>query len=344
MLPVRFERSVVMRTRRRRLGLVTAFAASLATLAASLTVRAADIVLDAGAGCADSGELEFQVERALGQPLAQVSSARFLVHVQPVPAGFRAELEIAEDAAAAPRGFRTLAASTCDELTQQVALAIALALGEHAVEPARAEPSGAPPSPSSRETAASAEASSELEPDTASSGPALAASAWLIGDTGTLPAMAWGLGVGAGLGWPAFELRALGTLLPERKGSVDPGDPRSAGAEIGLLAGGVMACLPLALNHAALELSACAGGELGALSGSGTGVSTPYHQRTLWAAARFDAAARWMLPHTALAIEALLTAAAPLSRDEFVLRDIGSVHRPESVLGRAALGLCYFVD
>lgn len=347
MIRVRFTRSFARLARHRCLAATAAFAAMmLAAMGTPPSARAAEIVLDAAAGCADEGELVFQVERALGRPLAEVSSARFVVHVQAAQAGFRAELEVGADAAAQPRGFRTLGASTCDALTQQVALAIALALGEHAaepVEPAPAEPSGPPSSPTNEE-AAIAEATSEPEPDAETSGPELAASAWLIGDSGTLPAMAWGLGAGAGLGWPGLELRFLGTLLPERKGSVDPGDPRSPGAEIGLLAGGVLACLPLALNQSALELSACAGAELGALSGGGTGVSTPYHQRTLWAAARFDAAARWMLPHTAFALEALVTAAAPLSRDEFVLRDIGRVHRPESVLGRAALGLCLFID
>jgi hypothetical protein len=194
------------------------------------------------------------------------------------------------------------------------------------------------------EAASAPDAASELASDDEMLGPKLAVSAWLLGDTGTLPAMGWGLGVGARLGWPGFELRALGTLLPEREGTIDASDPSSPGVEIGLLAGGLLACLPLALNDAPLELSACAGGELGALSGSGTRVSTPYHQRTLWAAARFDVVGRWALPHTALAIEALITVAAPLSRDEFVLRNIGSVHRPESVLGRAGLGLCFFID
>jgi len=286
------------------------------------------------------------VERALGRPLAGVSGARFLVHVQPAKPGVRAELEILEDGAAAPRGFRSLAANTCDELTQQIALAIALALGEHTAEPAATPPVPArpPPVPALDEARSAAASGAESEPDAGGRGPGLAGSAWVIGDTGTLPSMGWGLGLGVELGWPGVELRALGTLLPEREGTIDASDPSAPGARIGLLAGGLLACLPLTRHLAALDLSGCAGGELGALSGDGTGVSTPYHQRTVWAAARIDVVARWALPQTALAIEGLVTAAAPLTRDEFVLKDIGSVHRPESVLGRAALGVRIFID
>jgi hypothetical protein len=307
---------------------------------------AAELELDAGAGCIDGDELGFQVERALGQPLAGVSDARFLVHVQPAKQGFRAELEISESPADAPRGFRSLAATTCEVLTQHVALAIALALGGHGAEPPEASspPAHPPPRPAMEEVPLAPPSGAESELEAGGRGPDLAGSAWLIGDTGTLPSMGWGVGLGVELGWPSFELRALGTLLPERAGTIDASAPSSPGARIGLLAGGLLACLPLELQQATLGLSACAGGELGALSGDGTGVSTSYHQRTLWAAARFDVVTRWTIPRTVLAIEALVTAAAPLTRDEFILKDIGSVHRPESVLGRAALGVRLFID
>lgn len=326
-------------------GLVLAFAAFVAAMAHPLELMAAELELDAGAGCIDGGELAFQVERALGQPLAGVSDARFLVHVQPAKPGFRAELEISESPGEAPRGFRSLAAATCEVLTQQVALAIALALGGHGAEPLETPSPPRPPArPALEEAPPAPPSDAESELDAGGRGPALAGSAWLIGDTGTLPSMGWGVGLGVELGWRSFELRALGTLLPERTGTIDASAPSSPGARIGLLAGGLLACLPLALQQATLGLSACAGGELGALSGEGTGVSTPFHQRTLWAAARFDVIARWAIPQTSLAIEALVTAAAPLTRDEFILRDIGSVHRPESVLGRAALGVRLFID
>lgn len=332
---------------------VAAVAASLVAMAHPLPARAAEIVLDAGGGCVERDDVTFQVERALGQPLSAVSDARFLVHERPAKVGVRAELEIRDAGGAVPRGSRSLAAETCEALTQQIALAIALALGEHGIDaetessppvrvPADPVPEDAPRPAADR--AAPEPAAASVEPEARGGGPALAGSVWILGDTGTLPALGWGIGAGFELDWSRFELRALGTRLPEREGHVDPSNPGSPGAEIGLWAGSVLACLPVARERAALDLSVCAGGELGALSGSGTRVSTPYHQRSLWAAARFDLVGRWAIAHSPLSIEALITAAAPLARDEFVLKDIGSIHRPESVLGRAALGVRFFID
>jgi hypothetical protein len=276
----------------------------LAAGAHPLRAAAAEIILDEPTPCIIRDDLEFQVERSLGHALEAAAGARFHVHVQAAAPGFRAELAISEDGTRAPRGVRSLSAKTCDELTQQVALAIALALGGHTAgdEPAGSPgPEASPPPSAPLEAAPAQPAGNSLELEAQHTGPALAGSAYVIGDTGTLPAMGWGLGLGFELGWPGFELRALGTLLPEREGNLDAGDARSPGAKIGLWAGGVLACLPIALHESALELSACAGGELGALSGSGTRVSTPHHQRTMWAAARVDVVARWRVPQTAFA-------------------------------------------
>jgi len=326
--------------------------AQLAVLFAAIghapRATAAEIALDGPAACVARDELTFQVERAIGRSLEQAPADRFVVHVQEAKAGASAQIEITEAEASEGRGSRWLSAKTCDELTQQVALAIALALGLHA--DGEAEVPAAPAAAPREDGAALEEAapSAEVAPSARataepSRGPELTGSAWLLGDTGTLPAMGWGLGLGVELGWPSVALRALGTLLPEREGNLD-GDAGSPGVEIGLWAGSLLACLPVAREPAPIALSICAGGELGELSGNGTRVTVPYQQRTLWAAARVDVFARWRLEKTPLAIEGLVTVAAPLRRDDFVLQDIGSVHRPESVLGRAGVGLSLFLD
>jgi hypothetical protein len=114
------------------------------------------------------------------------------------------------------------------KLMQQVALAIALALGGRAgIEPPEApRPLPNPLPATASEAPPAAEASNRAsEPDASAVGPALAGSIWLIGDTGTLPSMGWGLSAGFELGWPGFELLALGTLLPEREGRLDASDP-----------------------------------------------------------------------------------------------------------------------
>jgi hypothetical protein len=132
-------------------------------------LAAAEITLAEPAACVSHDDLEFQMERALGQPLEAAAAARFLVHVQAAQPGYRAELAISEDGARPTRGFRSLSAKTCDELTQQVALAIALALGaQTASEPAPSPPPSAPieeePTPGS----------ASVEPEARHTGPALA--------------------------------------------------------------------------------------------------------------------------------------------------------------------------
>jgi hypothetical protein len=150
--------------------------------------------------------------------------------------------------------------------------------------------------------------------------------------------------MGLGVSWPGVTLRAIGTLLPEREATLTVSDSSPPGASIGLWAGSALACVPMAVDSTALGLAACGGWEVGELAGSGTHVSVPYHQRRLWSAARFDLMGRWALPDTALAIELLVTAAAPFTRDDFVVKDIGSVHRPANVVGRLGLGLSLSTD
>lgn len=162
---------------------------------------------------------------------------------------------------------------------------------------------------------------------------------WALADSGSLPQTAWGVALGGGLRWPALELRVIGTLLPERRGAVEGAGPGTPGAEIGLFTVAALACTPLDARDAAIELGACLGWELGRMTATGTGVQQPHRETTTWSGPRLDLAARLALPAGALWLELLLSVAAPLGRDEFILRNIGSVYRPPSIVGRAGLGL-----
>lgn len=324
---------------------VACAAASLA-LAFCARARAAELTLQgpAPAGCDAVTDLPFRVERALGRPMEPAEGPHFVVSVEPARVGFGARLEVSDTA-----GQRTFTAPTCDELIDTVALAIALAIGA-LPDVAPLEPDGstpvvatpdpalapAPPAPGQRDAARPEELS---EP-----GPAFAGMAWVVADTGSLPAPGLGVAVGAELAWSALGLRAIGTLLPEREGNVDTLDPASPGGAMGLVTGSLLACTPVAVNLRAVALAACAGWELGQLSGRGTHVGMPHQKRTLWSAARLDLAARWSLPLGSLGVELLITAAAPLTRDEFILKDIDSVHRPASVVGRASVGLGWVME
>ena len=92
-------------------------------------------------------------------------------------------------------------------------------------------------------------------------------------------------------------------------------------------------------THTAEQAAAAVGGELGQLTGTGTRVPVPHERHRPWAAARLDLAARWPLPSLPLGLELMVTLAAPLLRDDFVLKDLGTVYHPPNVLGRAGLGL-----
>ena len=59
---------------------------------------------------------------------------------------------------------------------------------------------------------------------------------------------------------------------------------------------------------------------------------------------RVDLAGHWLLPDTPLALTVLATAAAPLTRDDFIIKDVGSVHRPANVVGRLGVGLMLELD
>jgi hypothetical protein len=304
---------------------------------------AAELALNEPAACITAEELSFRVERALGRPLADAEAMQLSVHLRAEPGGFGAQLEVVRTG---ERGERALHAPSCEKLSESLVLAIVVAIG--------AEEQPAPPVAQPSTLALAAEEATlpppaevapppSAEKPAAVVGPSIVGSAWMIGDTGTLPAPGIGAGVGVTLGWPRLQLRAVGTLLPEREGNLS-GSADSPGASIGLLAGSALACVPVGSLPSWVAGAACAGWELGQLSGSGTHVSTPYQQRALWSAARLDLAARWAWAPTAWSVELLLTAVAPFTRDEFILKDLGSVYRPASVLGRLGLGLGLALD
>lgn len=299
-------------------------------------------LIDPGA-CVTREELSFRVERAIGEPLDEAPPLGFRVHAQEKrPRAFRAELEITA-ATPAESGSRTLLGASCEELLDRVALAMALALGSGRDEaPRDPAPTAAAPAPVMEVVNApepDAPAPPAREKPDAGSPAHLVLRARLIGDTGTLPRAGFGVGAGAGLRWPSFELVALGTWLPRRDGVVEPSVPDSPGASVGLIAGSLLACVPIGANIEPVELGACAGWEIGRLAGVGTHVDEARHQASLWSAASVDLRAEWSPSQAPLGLALTLGAVAPLTRDDFIVKDIGSVYRPANVIGRASLGL-----
>jgi hypothetical protein len=303
---------------------------------------AAELALEEPCPCITRDELAFRVERLLGQPLAAVEAMQLSVRIGSTPAGFVAELGVTRPNLA-EQGVRSLNAAACDALSEALALAIVVAIGADAEAP---PPAATPPLPAAPrdEPAPLAVPVVAAESEVAGSGPSLAGVAWMVGDSGTLPVPGLGLGVGVSLVWPGVEVRAVGTWLPKREGTLDATDPSSPGTSIGLVAGSALGCVPVGVDRAIVDVAACVGWELGELSGTGTHVSVPYEQRRLWSAARLDVAARWPVPGTSVGLEVSVAGVVPFTRDDFILKDLGTVHRPASVVGRLGLGISLAVD
>lgn len=287
-------------------------------------------------------ELSFRVEKALASPLVAVPGPSFEVSVERQPSGLEGRVETSTLDNSRRPGLRRVHAASCEELIDTLALTLVLAIRARAGGEDGSLEAPSPVIPPAEAAAAEVldpAPVGSLESEPTGAAPRVSALGALVGDTGSLPAPGVGIALGLDVAWTGVELRALGLLLPSREGSIDANDPASPGADIHLVTGGALVCLPLSTNATSVVIAACAGGELGRLSGRGTHVDRPYSSATWWLAARADVAARWTLLVRALELELVITAAAPLSRDEFVLRDIGSVHQPANVVGRASLGL-----
>jgi hypothetical protein len=313
------------------------------------SASAAEVDWQAPAECPDVEELRFRVERTIGMPLSHAARLRFVARAAPSSGGYRAHVVIEGASGEARR--RELTAPDCSALADLVTVTLALALGVADDEPLdAAAPAPAPPDtpltaprPSveaallGRDRAALAPAS-EAPDDARAWRPGL--SLWVLGDSGSLPRPGAGVALGVQLESSQLELRALGTWVFEQRDTLGgPGD-ETPGAELGLATGALLACAsPFAASSAGLGAQGCAGWELGRLWGEGYGVQDPRSGAALWTAPRFDVGASWTFAGTGLRLGLLLTLAVPLARDDFVLGELGTVHRPPAGVGRVALGL-----
>jgi hypothetical protein len=246
---------------------------------------------------------------------------------------------------------RLLAAADCSRLIDTLAVAITLAIGASEAEGGDAEaavdatPVAVAHEPAPHERALKVPAGVENDargelPDSTRDALHPGIFLALVGDTGSLPEPAVGVSLGGGLGWRGVSLRASATLFFEQQVRVPSAVGGDVGAEVGLFFGSLLACADaLGGSGTAWSVPLCAGADVGQLSGVGVGAVRSRQGRILWAAPRVDAGLAWDVPQTQLRIGPLVEAAVPLNRDEFVLDEIGTVHRPGRVVGRVALNI-----
>jgi len=305
--------------------------------------------------CPDAAELRFSIERTIGMPLSHALPLHFEVEAERSAEGYVARMDVAGEAREAPRR-RVLVASDCSQLADLVAVTAAIALGANA-SAGDAETPGFARDEAPQSDIPSLPLRTEAPPPSAADRPGVdalerssapawspALSLWFLADAGSLERPGAGLALGAGLGHEKLSLRALATVLFEQRATLDAGGAPGAGADLGLAAAALSVCSAPFAPGSSWGVTGCAGWELGRLSGEGTGVLRPYAGAALWSAPRVDATLAWALGSTGLELGAMLTLAVPLVRDDFVLGGLGNVHRPASVVGRAALGINWTLE
>jgi hypothetical protein len=313
-------------------------------------VGASDLSWSGPDDCAQSEQLVFQVERALGAPLASTGQVHLQVHVARTAPTAQALLRIADDAAALEISERRLVAPDCDKLVDPLAVAIALAIeaaappmpAAHAIagagtalplpEPPPTNASNAGPSEPSLDRSAS-DADERAAP-----GPVPRVTARLLGDVGSLPAPAVGVALGAQLGWSRWLLELTGALWSERHARLDSATAPDAGADVSLATGTLAACA-LPLDASSMAIALCAGWEMGRVSGIGTGISSPRRVNGLWLAPSIDVGLGWQPPGSRLGLGLRVGAAAPLGERSFYLERLGTVHEVASLVARAGLSV-----
>ena len=153
-------------------------------------------------------------------------------------------------------------------------------------------------------------------------------------DLGMLPSASVGGELRAGVlfsGW-SIEARAAAWLpRPAESSSV-----AGAGGDFALLDAGALGCWH---NEPweALALRLCAGPLLLSLWGSGYGVEAPANDHAFFGAAAAEATFLVAIaPRTSLRLG--VAGLVPFRRPTFAIHEVGQIHRPSAVGGRASLG------
>ena len=290
----------------------------------------AEVRVQAADGCADGSAIVEQAEGLLGRPLASVDGIDFEVDIASGARGIWRLRVDTVDRSDGSRRTREIVGHSCVELVDAAAVAIALSVkgsvagGEPrpATEPmvSRPEP---PPVPTSPSTPAPVERPRSLRPS---------AALGLVGDAGALPRLALG---------PALEgsLR-VGGLLVIAQAVVLPSQATMATNQIGgdftLIFGAVLGCAARELKR--VTVTACAGGELGRISGRGIGVTDPRLGAALWLAGRTELGVGIPIA-SGLTLLVRVGAALPASRPTFVVNGAVPVHRAGAVTLRSLLGI-----
>ncbi len=311
-------------------------ALALSALLAPPPAHAAELSWSAPEGCPERAEIEEKIERVVGRPLAEVG--RLNIDVTLSGGGERWSMRMRTQLHGQPHGDgageRTIEGTSCAEVSEAAAVAVAMAVLEHAEavpDPVTRSPEQpAPPPPAAEPVAATSEPSTEnAEPGTPLRF-GLGVGAAVDGGALPLPALGAALELFAGYG----RLRAilLGTLFASQTTEIADG---VAAAEFELALGALLLCGEG--TPSPLRLLGCGGFELGELSGEGL-LEGGRSGASDWRALRAEVALGFDLGD-GFTLMGRAGAVVPLVRRLFFVNDGERLHRAGRVTARATLGL-----
>lgn len=312
-------------------------AVTLAGSTFAAEARAAGLSWAAPDDCQRADAVSAQVESLIGRPFASVEAPNFEVTITRAGERFRLEL-VTVDAGQGTRSRRTFEENECVSVTDAAGVAMAIAIGAQA----DGQPENQEPSVESRneqplpQTVPSPVAEKPRAPPTEAKARRrvqIVLNAGAALDAGALPHPAPGFAASAGARLLAFRVELQGlAFLPAGADA-----PSGGSAEFALFGGAALVCYEAANALGSAAVGACAGFELGRMTGEGSGVTDPGEGDAAWRAARAEIGAVYPASRT-LGFAARLGVAVPTSRARFDLAG-NEVHRPAALTLRATLGI-----
>jgi hypothetical protein len=309
---------------------------SITALAAAAPPESLPIELEweGPASCPPSGNIDGDVRRILGditlpESLSPISAR---VSVRESPDG-RFEVRMLTTSGDDTRE-RALRTETCDEARDLVAFLLALLIDPRAREPTAAPVAKKPPPATKPPPAEPDRAPPPPESPKDEGGVRLIVGLSGTAEYGTLTGGSVGGELRAGVLFSGWSVEGRGAAwLPRHKESESvPG----AGGEFSLFEAGILGCLRGALGEGA-SLQGCTGPALLSLRGEGYGVTTPASEKALFAVLSAELGFLVALSPE-VSLRPALGALVPFVRPTFAIHDVGTIHRPSAIAGRASLG------
>jgi len=307
---------------------------------------AAEIRWSGEESCRRESEVDAQVESATGRRVSSLEIADFELSVKSLTREqWSLELTTVRRADGV-RSTRTIRGTSCVEVTDAAAVAIALAIGSSPTE-AKSEAKSAsdrlPATPQRSEARAPSEVASAQSRKPAAAHDSLV---WFAGvgaalDSSATPSPAFGGSARIGASWLPADERKTGLRFELEGAFYAPTETSSVAGQAGkfqLGYGAPLVCGAKPLAGSTLLL--CAGAEFGQLSGEGVGqaVAASHPSSTFWSAARAELGVAYPRGG-ALRVVGRAGVAVPFIRREFVLDGPDVVFRAAAISARVGLGV-----